>query len=76
MAVNPPGAAAQHPWLGLAAGRPGRVPQRGQVRDAGPVLPRAGLLHPRQQHDHRQQPRHQPGDAQVGIFANQTTCRL
>ena len=59
------GLPAEHPGLGLEEGRPGGLPQRDQVRDVGPVLPGPRVLHPGQQHDHRQQHHHQSRDAQV-----------
>ena len=41
------GLPAQHPRLGLAEGRPGRLSQRDQVRHVGPVRPGSRILHPR-----------------------------
>ena len=35
----------EHPRLGLEERRPGRLSERDQVRHAGPVRPRSGILH-------------------------------
>ena len=64
-ALAPPGVPAQHPWLGLAAGRPGGLPERGEVRPARPVRPRPRLLHHGQQRGDQQLQGHPPRDAQV-----------
>ena len=37
----------QHPGLGLEERRPGRLSERDQVRHAGSVRPRTGILHSR-----------------------------
>ena len=64
----------EHPRLGLEEGWPGGLPQWDQVWDVGPVVPGPWLLHPGQQHDHRQQHHHQSRDAQVRFNGND--CHL
>ena len=54
---------AEHPGLGLEAGRPGSLHQRGQVWPPRPVLPCLRLLHHGEQHDDHQPARHHSGDA-------------
>ena len=58
-----PGILVEHPWLGLEAGRPGRLHQRGQVWPPRPVLPRLRLLHHGEQHDDHQLARNHSWDA-------------
>ena len=53
----------EHPRLGLEAGRPGSLHQRGQVWSPRPVLPRVRLLHHGQQHDDNQPAWNHSGDA-------------
>ena len=54
---------AEHPGLGLEAGRPGSLHQRGQVRPPRPVLSCLRLLHHGEQHDDHQPARHHSRDA-------------
>lgn len=53
----------EHPRLGLEAGRPGSLHQRGQVWPPRPVLPRLRILHHGQQHDDHQPAWNHSGDA-------------
>ena len=57
------GLLVKHPGLGLEAGRPGSLHQRGQVWPPRPVLPCLRLLHHGEQHDDHQPARHHSGDA-------------
>ena len=54
---------AEHPRVGLEAGRPGSLHQRGQVRPPRPVLPCLRVLHHGQQHDDHQPAGNHSGDA-------------